>query len=469
MSEKYSGRVLIVDDDLDATKFWSLALNAKGFRVDVAHTLGQMRDIVKRYSIDAILLDLQLENENGLDGLPFLLEASPFSKIFILTAHASVDTAVAAMNSGATGYVTKDTDPEEIAKKIHDCVATPAHVASGGLDFASCGLIGRGKAFEGLCQSIQQLKDVDSTILVLGESGTGKEVVARTLHQLSNRSARRFEAINCASIPETLLESELFGHKRGAFTDAKTDRKGIFELCSGGTLLLDEIGDMPLTLQAKLLRVLQERVIIPVGGSTPVKIDTRVVAATHRDLVEEIQNGRFREDLYYRLSVVPLMIPPLRHRKDDIPVLVQKFVKEFTERFNKNLQPPGSDVMRRLLAYDWPGNVRELRNSIERASVLTQDGELRVEHIFQHFDRLSSMSEMNAGADSVGLNDDIFSLELTEAKQLFEKTYTRKLLEVSAGNITDASKRSGRYRADIYRLMEKYDIDHNQYKANHPR
>ncbi|RYZ71427.1 MAG: sigma-54-dependent Fis family transcriptional regulator, partial [Proteobacteria bacterium] len=492
MPNEYNGRLLIVDDDRQTCAFWKLALSEAGFLVDLAHNLGEMKDFVSRYSIDAVLLDLNLGHENGLDGLPFLVSKSPLSKVFVLTAHATVETAIWALQNGATGYITKDTAPDEIAAQIKkhtkDQVAEVVSPDLGGSEFARVGMIGQSKAFMELCSRLQQLKNVDSTILLLGESGTGKEVIARSLHKISNRSQERFEAINCAAIPENLLESELFGHKRGAFTDAKVDRKGILELCSQGTLLFDEIGDMPLSLQAKLLRVLQERVVTPVGSATPIKIQTRVIAATHRDLIEEVQSGRFREDLYYRLSVVPLYIPPLRHRKEDIPLLVESFINEFNQRFNRDIGMPADSVMRKLIAYDWPGNIRELRNAIERAVVLTSNDHIRIEDLFQHLHlpanptKKSNMgssapshgatathsmpsqsapsagnsasspqdSAKNSGPGSSGneteLDEKIFQLPLTEAKQAFEKIYLESLLNDTGGNISETSKRAGRYR-----------------------
>jgi two-component system, NtrC family, response regulator GlrR len=466
--QQYLGRLLIVDDDHATQEFWKLALSQEGFRVDAVSSLAEMKEIVKRYSIDVILLDLQLDDENGLDGLPFLIAESPFSKIFVLTAHASVETAVTAMSNGATGYITKGTDPRTIAQKIRDHMDEKALEESAFTitDFENAGLIGQSRSFKDLCAQIGQLRDVDSTILITGESGTGKEVVARTLHNLSKRATKRFEAINCAAIPENLLESELFGHKKGAFTDAKMDRKGIFELCSGGTLLLDEIGDMPVSLQTKLLRVLQERVVTPVGCTQPIKIDTRVIAATHRDLSEEIQNGRFREDLYYRLSVVPIHIPPLRQRKEDIPLLAEAFVKEFSSRFNRPVQTPGPDIMKRLLSYDWRGNVRELRNAIERAVVLSRDGTLRIEDIFQHIHQMGSISTQNHSSDlaSEVISEEIYDQPLTDAKQAFEKNYIARLLRKTKGNITEASKICGRYRADVYKLLEKYELELDNFR-----
>jgi DNA-binding NtrC family response regulator len=517
MPNEYNGRLLIVDDDRQTCAFWKLALSEAGFLVDLAHNLDEMKDFVSRYSIDAVLLDLNLGNENGLDGLPFLVSKSPLSKVFVLTAHATVETAIWALQNGATGYITKDTAPDEIAAQIKkhtkDQVAEVLSPYIGGSEFARVGMIGQSKAFQELCSRLQQLKNVDSTILLLGESGTGKEVIARSLHKISNRSQERFEAINCAAIPENLLESELFGHKRGAFTDAKVDRKGILELCSQGTLLFDEIGDMPLSLQAKLLRVLQERVVTPVGSATPIKIQTRVIAATHRDLIEEVQSGRFREDLYYRLSVVPLYIPPLRHRKEDIPLLVESFINEFNQRFNREIGMPADSVMRKLIAYDWPGNIRELRNAIERAVVLTSNDHIRIEDLFQHLHlpnspgkkvsqgQGQSPSSSNHGGHtphsiptqaapgpsntapvaqdatrpngsvagpSTGseteLDEKIFRLPLTEAKQAFEKIYLESLLNDTGGNISETSKRAGRYRADIYRLLERYDLHVDEFR-----
>lgn len=504
MPNEYNGRLLIVDDDRQTCAFWKLALSEAGFLVDLAHNLGEMKDFVSRYSIDAVLLDLNLGNENGLDGLPFLVSKSPLSKVFVLTAHATVETAIWALQNGATGYITKDTAPDEIAAQIKkhtkDQVAevVPPDLM-GGSEFARVGMIGQSKAFQELCSRLTQLKNVDSTILLLGESGTGKEVIARSLHKISNRSQERFEAINCAAIPENLLESELFGHKRGAFTDAKVDRKGILELCSQGTLLFDEIGDMPLSLQAKLLRVLQERVVTPVGSATPIKIQTRVIAATHRDLIEEVQSGRFREDLYYRLSVVPLYIPPLRHRKEDIPLLVESFVNEFNQRFNRTIGMPTESVMRKLIAYDWPGNIRELRNAIERAVVLTQNDHIRIEDLFQHLhlpnnptkktsihqsSMPSSASPSHSaptnssapqgsptehpprsnGSAEAEIDNKLFQLPLTEAKQAFEKIYLESLLNDTGGNISETSKRAGRYRADIYRLLERYDLHVDEFR-----
>lgn len=464
----YLGRLLLVDDDHETALFWQTALGAAGFRVDIADCLDGMKEAAKRHAYDAVILDMQLGTDSGLAGLPYLLSNCPFTKVFILTGHGSIQSAVASMENGASGYITKDMSPQDVAATIaHKLDQTtndsPLGKAAQSV-FAQNGFRGKGQAYSDLCETLDRVKDVDSTILILGESGTGKEVLARTLHGLSDRSRQKFAAINCAAIPESLLESELFGHRKGAFTDAKTDRKGIFELCSQGTLLLDEIGDMPMSLQAKLLRVLQERVVMPVGASTPVKINTRVIAATHRDLIEEIQAGRFREDLYHRLSVVPVKIPPLRHRQEDIPLLVEGFVKELNQRFNKSVAAPSQEVIRRIMAYDWPGNIRELRNAIERAIILTKDDQINIKDLFQHLHTSPTSLRREARNQSATTVDQLFDLSLTEAKAAFEKSYIDHFLKSEKGNVTEVAKRAGRYRVDIYRLIEKYGIDQNDYR-----
>ncbi len=244
---------------------------------------------------------------------------------------------------------------------------------------ASLGIIGASQSIQQVFDRIHQVKDVDSTVLINGESGTGKELVARAIHQSSTRAKERFEAVNCGAIAANLLESELFGHKRGAFTDAKADRKGLFEVCDGGTLFLDEIGEMPMNLQVKLLRVLQEREVMPVGSSSTIKVNTRVVAATNKNLADEVKAGNFRTDLYYRLNVLQILLPPLRERTEDIPLLVRFFLDRFNKRFTKSIQPPTKELESRLVSYAWPGNIRELQNAVERGVVLSEDNTLSLD------------------------------------------------------------------------------------------
>lgn len=327
-------------------------------------------------------------------------------------------------------------------------------------DFHPCGLIGKSPALNKVLETIKLVKDVNSTVLILGESGTGKELVAKAIHKNSNRMANRFEAINCGAIPENLLESELFGYKKGAFTDAKSDRKGIFETCNHGTLLLDEIGDMPYSLQTKLLRVLQEKQITPVGSSKAIDIDTRLVAATHQDIHEAVKGKKFREDLFFRLSVVVIQVPPLRERKEDIPMLIEYFLQQYAERFSKYMNMPPQSVLNTIINYQWPGNIRELQNSIERGVLLSQNHELKIEDMFQHLD-----NHRGYETHEESIFHQAFNLPLTAAKQFFEKQYVENLLRQHRGNISEVARKSGRYRADIYRLMERYGFCQDHYRS----
>ncbi|MCX6110832.1 MAG: sigma-54 dependent transcriptional regulator [Proteobacteria bacterium] len=457
---KYLGRILLVDDDESITRFYETFLTAAGFIAHSCHDLKTAKDLLTQYYFDAVLLDLHLGDEEGIGGLPFVLKVTPSTKVFILTSHGSIEKAVECMRRGATSFFTKGTEPEKILAEI---TAHLKPAAKGPLldpeTRKTIGLVGDSPAIKEMLAMIDKIRNVDSTVLILGESGTGKEVVARAIHQTSPRAAEPFNAINCGAIPEQLLESELFGHKRGSFTDAKTDRKGIFEVCTNGTLLLDEIGDMPLALQTKLLRVLQERQVTPIGSSMPLTINTRVIAATHRDILDEAKSKRFREDLYYRLSVVVIRIPPLRHRTEDIPALTTHFLRQFNQRFAKNVRPPSASVMARMMAYDWPGNVRELQNALERAVVLSNDDELSVSDIFQHL----NLRAGTATSDET-ISRAVFAMPLTEAKQCFEKSYLEHLLTISGGNISEAARISGRYRADIYRLMHRYGFDKGSFR-----
>lgn len=457
---KYAGRLLIVDDDPVIASLYTDLLDKQGYIVDVVNSLQGLQEEIQHQTYDAVLLDLTLERESGLDGVPMIHRHAPYAKILVLTGEGSIDSAVDAMRKGVDSYITKDRPVTEVISEVNRFFEKTHEEAGRGSIPALDLLIGESDAIQQLKNAIEKIKDVNSTVLILGESGTGKEVVARCLHNTSMQAANRFEAINCGAIPENLLESELFGYKKGAFTDAKTDRKGIFELCSEGTLLLDEIGDMPLLLQAKLLRVLQERVITPIGSSTSVPINTRVIAATHRNIIEEVQARRFREDLFFRLSVVVLQIPPLRERIDDIPTLVHHFLDVFNKRFNRHVERPPQSLMTKLQAYDWPGNVRQLQNSVERGVIFAVDNQLDLQNMLQHL----SDREIKHGDHLDNEYDPIYEMSLTDAKQAFEKRYVENLLKHSHGNISDAARRCGRYRADIYRMIERYGINQEQFR-----
>jgi DNA-binding NtrC family response regulator len=461
LETSHLGRVLIVDDDVDMAAVLRSSLEYDGCRADVCASLDEMKARVRQFSYDAVLLDLFIGDERGVEALPFLVRESPHAIVIVMTAFGSIELAVEAMGKGAASFLTKADDPGKITGELIARLKARVRLegASNEARFRELGLLGQSRAMQELRDDILRIRDADdATVLIYGESGTGKELVARAIHRLSPRAEAQFEALNCAAIPEALLESELFGHRRGAFTDAKADRKGIFELCTHGTLLLDEIGEMPLSLQAKLLRVLQEKEVMPVGASKAVKVSTRVIAATNRDLEEEVARGRFREDLYFRLNVLPLYSPPLRERRGDMDILVNAFIDKFNTRYGKAIKPASRDLLLRLEAYEWPGNVRELQNSIERAVVLSRDVELHIEDVLQ------KKMHKKAARPGLGGGEQAMTLTYAEAKETFEKSFLLRILSAAKGSIAEAARISGRYRSDIYRLMERYGISADEFK-----
>ena len=308
---------------------------------------------------------------------------------------------------------------------------------------------------------MERVKDINAPILILGESGTGKELIAAALHNISSRKAEKFCAVNCGAIPENLLESELFGYKKGAFTDAKTDKKGLFEVVGEGTLFLDEIGDMPILLQTKLLRVLQDRFYTPLGSSVPNVLRAGIVCATHRNLSNEVLENRFRQDFLFRINVVALTSPPLRSRGDDLYILINHFLKIFNQRYNKHIKFPEAQLLKEMRDYQWPGNVRELQNSIERAVILAPENCLERNDIFfsmQDEELFCEPVKNNQNSNQRALPLD-FDKPMNEAKIMFERAYLSHHLENVHGNISDASRTMGRHRADIYRMLDKHGLN----------
>ena len=473
---EYVGRVLVVDDDIDYIDLVSNHLDHHGFTVSSAKNLSEMREKMKSVLFDAVLLDLVLEHEDGLEGLPFIVSHFPLTKIFMMSAFGTIEIAVDALEKGASSFISKSKNPSDIAQEISRRFATQKKLTSlkrqganasdadmiedpWGNAYYPYGIIGHSAPIRNIIDQINRLKDVDSTVLIMGESGTGKELVARAIYSGSKRNTARFEAINCGAIPEALLESELFGHKRGSFTDAKSDRKGIFERCNGGVLFLDEIGEMPFSLQVKLLRALQEREITPIGSGETIKIDTRVVAATNRNLLEEVRSGRVREDLYFRLAVLTLYVPALRERAEDIPLIARYFIEVFSRRFKKIIQPLSRELEIKLMNHSWPGNIRELQNSIERAVVMTKEGHLGLDDLIPP--NILSPDAKQTIVTAVGINPRV---PLTEAKSEFEQNYLHQLLEMTKGNISEMARISGRYRADIYKLLSKHGIEWDDFR-----
>ena len=448
-------RILVVDDEEGLLQLVKMRLTAMGFGVTGCTTGREAIDAAKKNRFDLAITDLRLGSEDGLDVTEELLRIHPGLPVIILTAHGSIPNAVEAMQRGAFGYLTKPFDDKELKAKIEEGLS-PQRMRGEIQRLKSLvnelygmeNIVARSPAMQRILQQVVQVADSDATILLFGETGTGKEVLARVIHSNSRRSKGPFVALNCAAIPETLFESELFGHVRGAFTSAHGAKRGLFQSANGGTLFLDEIGEIPLSMQVKLLRAVQEREVREVGSEISTKIDVRIIAATNKDLGEAVKNRSFRNDLYYRISVVPLFIPPLRDRRDDIPLLAQHFLTSSAKRANKDLRGFTPAALNRLVTHPWPGNVRELENVIEKAAVMTRQDMITP-------DLLPSM----------GTSPDAPLKPLTEAKEEFEKTYLKNVLQLTGGNISRAAQFAGRYRADFYKMLKKYGMHPSTLKA----
>ncbi|MFN3680411.1 MAG: sigma-54-dependent transcriptional regulator [Nitrospira sp.] len=447
--------LLVVDDDEGLLHLLKMRLTAMGFCVTPCTTGAEAIEAAKKTLFDLAITDLRLRGEDGLDLTEELLRIHPGLPVIILTAHGSIPNAVEAMQRGAFGYLTKPFDDKDLKASIEKALSQQRMSREiqrlkslvkelYGLE----NVVARSPAMQRLLQQIAQVADSEATILLFGETGTGKEVMARIIHANSRRSKGPFVALNCAAIPETLFESELFGHVKGAFTSAHGAKRGLFQMANGGTLFLDEIAEMPLAMQAKLLRAVQEREVREVGAETATKVDVRIIAATNKDLGEAVKNGRFRNDLYYRISVVPLFIPPLRDRRDDIPLLAQHFLQLSAKRANKDIKGFTPAALHRLMVNPWLGNVRELENVIEKAVVMSRQDMITPDLL-----------------PSVGVSPETPLKPLTEAREEFERTYLKNLLQLTGGNISRAAQFAGRYRADFYKMLKKYGLHPSMTKS----
>jgi DNA-binding NtrC family response regulator len=373
-----SERVLVVDDEPHIRRIVEMALGDRGYDVLTASTAEDAAELLSEQSVDVVVTDLQLPGRSGMELLADLRTRRPGTPVILITAFGTVETAVEAIKAGAYDYVLKPFSVDELESLVAGALeARPGGRAAAATDTSdAAGVVAESPAMREVLSLVGQVADAPTTVLVTGETGVGKEVVARLLHQRSARRDHPFVAVNCAAIPGELLEAELFGAQRGAYTGAVKDRPGKFEVADGGTLFLDEIGDMPSTLQPKLLRVLQEGVVERLGSNTPRKVDVRVVAATHEDLAQAVREGRFREDLYYRINVFPIHIPPLRERPTDVEALARTMLAEFAERLGvrARLSPA---ALERLKSHAWPGNVRELKNVLERSVLMSEDGDVQ--------------------------------------------------------------------------------------------
>ncbi|WP_257458309.1 sigma-54-dependent transcriptional regulator [Archangium lipolyticum] len=444
------GRILVVEDEREMRALLEKGLARRGFEPTVRGSADEAFPLLETEDFDTVLTDMRMPGMDGLELCERIVLNRPDIPVVVVTAFGSLETAVAAIRAGAYDFVTKPVDLDALVLVLERAVQHKAlreevrrlRRALGGV-FADGGVVGESPALRRVYELIDRVADSDASVLVTGESGTGKEVAARALHARGRRASGPFVAINCAAMPEALLESELFGHARGAFTDAKAARTGLFAQANGGTLFLDEVGEMPLSLQPKLLRALQERTVRPVGGDTEVPFDARIVAATNRDLELAVEEGRFREDLYYRLNVIGLELPPLRARGNDVLLLAQRFLEHFATRSGKRVVGLTPAAAQRLLAYTWPGNVRELQNCIERAVALTSYEELTVEDLPERI-------RDYRGHSNSGQENDVSELVSLEE---MERRYIQRVLEAVGGSRTLASRILGVDRKTLYRKL----------------
>jgi two-component system response regulator GlrR len=438
-----------VDDDRNLLEVLRVRVESAGYNVTALAKEDEALEAMRHETFDLSIVDLQLENMDGIELMQKFRLLIPDMPVIILTAFGTIESAVDAVKRGAYGYLTKPFNARDLLGHIEKALENGrlTHEINRLKDlleekYEAPNIIGKSEKMNQVFSVISRVAPGDSTVYVNGESGTGKELIAKAIHLASERKDKPFVALNCAALPESLLESRLFGHEKGAFTGAVQSSKGLFAQAHKGTLFLDEIGDMSLTTQAKVLRVLQERTFYPIGSDKLVEVDTRVIVATNKDLEEEVKKGAFREDLFYRIHVIPIYLPPLRERKEDIPLLVDYFLERLNAQMKKHIRGVTPEAMRKIMLHDWPGNVRELENALEYAAAMARDDIITEDFVFPP-KRTSSEETVKP---------------LKEARDAFERGYLIKLLQACKGNVSEASDLAGRYRTDFYVLMKKHNL-----------
>jgi two-component system response regulator GlrR len=444
--------LLVVDDDRDHLALVERWLKLEGFDVTAADSGESALAVVEARRPDLVLTDLVMGEIDGIRLLREIHRHDPVMPVIIMSGQAGIPDAVKATHLGASAFLTKPITREALIAEVRETLT--AHVGRDGFgtDGFAPKMVHRSQIMAELLGRARLVAAVDTTVLITGETGTGKEVLAEAIHAASPRSGAPFIAINCSALPEELLESELFGHEKGAFTGAITRHEGLFQAANGGTLFLDEIGDMPLALQAKLLRVLQDFKVRPVGSTRAIPVDVRIISATHHDLEELVAQGEFREDLFYRLSVVPLRMPGLRERREDIPLLVDHFLRLVAERTGRSPKRFAPDALRHLIAADLPGNVRQIQNLVEHCSVLSPSELIPATLAAQ------ALREKPAEIPT-----------LDEAKQSFERRYLIGVLRAAEGNITTAARMAGRNRTEFYKLLGRHTLDPTRFRQRPSR
>jgi two-component system response regulator GlrR len=448
-------KILVVDDDQNILKVLKMRLEAKGYQVLTESNAEDALKTAENEIFDLALVDLKLEGKSGIELMEDLQKVNPLMPIIILTAFGTVKTAVEAMKKGAHSYLTKPYAEDELLLQIRNCLEKSRLLKEVRRlkdmvteKFGNENIIAKSEKMKEVFEQVTLAAETESIVFISGESGTGKELIAKHLHVASARREGPFVPVNCAAIPDTLIESEIFGYEKGAFTGASRSRRGLFSQANGGTLFLDEISEMSSQMQAKLLRVIEEGIFHPLGGEKTVKADCRMIAASNKNLEEEVKNGRFRDDLFYRINVIRIALPPLRERKEDIPVLAKHFLKTCSAEMKKEVVGLSAPALQKLMRHSWPGNVRELRNAIERAIAMTRQNVITEDLIFH------TQENGEEGFKS-----------LKEARMDFEKSYLINLVELTEGNVSQAAKLAGKYRADLYELLRKYHIDPEDYRS----
>jgi len=445
-------KILVVDDDPDLLRLLTIRLKSAGYDVTAVDSAEKALAQLSVARPHLVVTDLRMSGMDGMALFDAIHQTQPTLPVIILTAHGTIPDAVAATKRGVFGYLTKPFDAQALLEEVGRALAVGGAVGAAppaGGDEWRAAIITRNPVMEDVLAKARLVAATDASVLIVGESGTGKELLAQAIHNASARRDRAFVAINCGAMPEQLLESELFGHIKGAFTGAVRDHKGLFQTADQGTLFLDEIGDMPLPLQVKLLRVLQEKQVRPVGATQSIGIDVRVISATNRDIESEMTAGRFREDLYYRLNVVALKLPSLAERREDIPLLANHFLAALAKKYNKTINSISPEALELLVSATWPGNVRQLYNVIEQSAALCSTPLIPValvQQAIQHQQREFASFE--------------------QARKEFERDYLTRLLKITAGNVSQAAKLAQRNRTEFYKLLQRHELDPAIFKTS---
>lgn len=441
---RQAAKLLLVDDDPSLLKLLGMRLRSEGYQVTTAASGPEALRLLQKEKIELVISDLRMDEMDGLALFGEVQKRHTGLPVIILTAHGSIPDAVSATQQGVFSFLTKPVDKDALYKAIDEALAQQAPVSD---DRWREAIVTRSPLMLRLLEQAHMVAQSDVSVLINGQSGTGKEMLAQAIHAASPRNGKPFVAINCGALPEQLLESELFGHAKGAFTGAVSARDGLFKTAGGGTLFLDEIGDMPQPLQVKLLRVLQERKVRPLGSDHDIEIDVRIISATHRDLPKAMEKKEFREDLFYRLNVVNLKIPALHQRTEDIPLLANHLLRQAAERHKPQIRSFSVDAMKRLMAASWPGNVRQLVNVIEQCVALSSSPVISDALVEQ------ALSGENSALPT-----------FAEARNQFELNYLRKLLQMTKGNVTNAARLAGRNRTEFYKLLSRHELDASDFK-----